>query len=480
MIKIKNYEINIENKYFLKKESEIKKSLKSSTLDAEFKKWIEENLESLLLGYKTKERNREGRTLKSLDELNEEVKVNKSLSNLFINNNLYEINNYFSKYLTKNKENMFYHQVIEINEAREFLISFEGEEYKEEKAVYIAFLNELENKREDDRLDFQNKELEKILINKVFKNEFDRGITAPVDFNKRLQKINNFDSILCKFNPPENKEKKLSTLLKDENIEKLEKVFDYSKFTKDNEYGRHKIISSLNISVCPYCNRQYVTNYGDNIKTTADLDHYYPKSKYPYLALSLYNFIPSCQICNSRMKGDKEGHLYPYDDECGDKAIFKTSNSSINGILNSNVTDFKIEFDIQKNKITQKEEDNGYLQRLKKSKEIFKIKEVYETSHNQYILDMLHTIEHYPDSYLDTIAEIFEDKSIKEEELKNNQDNPDKLEKIKKEIEVIEENKEKIKSHLKDMLKKPYIDRIERNNTLAKLTKDILNEYDSL
>lgn len=230
-------------------------------------------------------------------------------------------------------------------------------------------------------------------------------------------------------------------------------IFSYKNFVDNDIWGRHKVISSLNISVCPYCNRQYITSYEEksNEKTTADLDHYYPKSKYPYLALSLYNFIPSCQICNSRMKLNKEGHLYPYEDECGDKAIFKTSNNSINGILNSKATDFEIEFKIQDHKIS----DSDYKQRLEKSKEIFKLEEVYRTSHNQYILDMLHTIEHYPDSYLETIAEIF-----------------GKKEEIGK--------KEELKKELRSLLKKPYEDRIERNDTLAKLTKDILNEYDSL
>ena len=55
-------------------------------------------------------------------------------------------------------------------------------------------------------------------------------------------------------------------------------------------------------------------------------------------------------------------------------------------------------------------EKESLLQQLEKSKkDVFKLEEVYKTSHNQFILDMLHTIEHYPDSYLDTIAEIFED-----------------------------------------------------------------------
>lgn len=450
MIKIKNHETNIENTYFVKKSIEIKGVIKETPVG--IYKWIEENLDSILLGYKNKERTINGKTLKSLEKIIEEV--NSKYGKFFINNNLYIINSYFNNFLTENEESSFYEKLVDIDKAREFLSEYEYDDvYKEEINVYSNFLTLLENKDEDKKLPFQNKELEKLLIHKVFKKDMDKGLSDFNNFNKRLLKIENFEVILDKFIQDSNKQKRLSTLLKDENIKQIEKIFNYSKFTNDKDYGRHDIITSLNVSVCPYCNRQYVTSYGkpDNKKTTADLDHYYPKSKYPYLALSLYNFIPSCQICNSRMKGDKEGHLYPYDDECGDKAIFKTSNNSINGILNSKATDFEIEFKIQDHKITDKE----YRERLKKSNEIFRLEEVYKTSHNQYIIDMLHTIEHYPDSYLETIADIFE----KKEEL---------------------QKKEELKRELRNLLKKPYQDRIERNDTLAKLTKDILTEYDRL
>jgi hypothetical protein len=36
------------------------------------------------------------------------------------------------------------------------------------------------------------------------------------------------------------------------------------------------------------------------------LDHFIPKSKFPYFALSLYNLIPSCYSCNSKFKGAME------------------------------------------------------------------------------------------------------------------------------------------------------------------------------
>lgn len=37
-----------------------------------------------------------------------------------------------------------------------------------------------------------------------------------------------------------------------------------------------------------------------------DLDHFLPKSKCPLVGLSLYNFVPSCQVCNEKLKKQEE------------------------------------------------------------------------------------------------------------------------------------------------------------------------------
>lgn len=37
-----------------------------------------------------------------------------------------------------------------------------------------------------------------------------------------------------------------------------------------------------------------------------DLDHFLPKSKCPLVALSLYNLVPSCSVCNEKLKGKDE------------------------------------------------------------------------------------------------------------------------------------------------------------------------------
>lgn len=52
-------------------------------------------------------------------------------------------------------------------------------------------------------------------------------------------------------------------------------------------------------------------------KSRPQMDHYYPRDLYPYLAVSLYNLVPCCAVCNTA-KGPldtmKDPILYPYDE----------------------------------------------------------------------------------------------------------------------------------------------------------------------
>lgn len=63
------------------------------------------------------------------------------------------------------------------------------------------------------------------------------------------------------------------------------------------------------IQTCFYCNKSYINSYKtkeDISKRQFDLDHFIPKTKCPMFALCLYNLVPSCQICNSRIKSTEE------------------------------------------------------------------------------------------------------------------------------------------------------------------------------
>lgn len=220
-------------------------------------------------------------------------------------------------------------------------------------------------------------------------------------------------------------------------------IFNYCKIQSNY---RHEIISMMGINVCPYCQRNYITSYTeeDEKKTTADLDHFYPKSKYPYLALSLYNFIPSCQICNSRMKGTEDtiGSIYPYENSFDDMgAKFKTDKNLVESLLNDNKKGkFKVTIKATK------------LKEVQKSIKIFKLDKIYETNHNEYILDMLENIRKKPKTYTDSIGKLFD------------------VEKIEKDIKYIT-------GEFEDLVKEPYRFKVEKGEPLGKLTKDILEEY---
>lgn len=104
-----------------------------------------------------------------------------------------------------------------------------------------------------------------------------------------------------------------------------------------------KVLDSLNLSVCPYCNRQYIFSAGDGHKVSAQFDHFYNKIKYPYLALSFYNLIPCCPTCN-KAKGEEHIQINPYIEDFGDNGKIQID-SLLNCILNDTNWNVKIESD---------------------------------------------------------------------------------------------------------------------------------------
>lgn len=98
--------------------------------------------------------------------------------------------------------------------------------------------------------------------------------------------------------------------------QKFAQFFNYKSFERSTKWNPYLLFELININVCPYCNRQYIFT----IKTTKqkivrpELDHFYPQEKYPYLATSLYNFIPACHTCNHIKRDKGENIIYPYNE----------------------------------------------------------------------------------------------------------------------------------------------------------------------
>ena len=108
-------------------------------------------------------------------------------------------------------------------------------------------------------------------------------------------------------------------------------VFNYLWFiqkTKDR-YSAYHLTEDMNINVCVYCNRSYthtIIKHDGRKVTRPTLDHYFNKGRHPLLALSFYNLIPSCSVCNSGVKHEAEfeliSHHHPYLDDYIEKYAF--------------------------------------------------------------------------------------------------------------------------------------------------------------
>ncbi len=163
--------------------------------------------------------------------------------------------------------------------------------------------------------------------------------------------------------------------------ELLNLVFRYDAFSKRSVVKQ--ILKILKVDVCPYCNRQYTTTL-DKGNVRAQLDHYFPKSKYPYLALSIYNLIPCCPNCNVA-KSDKDTYekpiLYPYEDEFGNDVNFKIDFKHDNYVRI--MRGMSNEFDI-----CIKTEKNAIKEIVDQEKEIFHLSDLYNT-HKDYVKDLL-------------------------------------------------------------------------------------------
>lgn len=116
--------------------------------------------------------------------------------------------------------------------------------------------------------------------------------------------------------------------------EELQKhIFKYEQFSKRK--NAYDTLEKMKVNVCPYCNRQYTFTL-KNHKVRPQFDHFYPKSLYPYLAISILNLIPSCSICN-QAKGAldtyRETILYPYEDEFGEEVKFVIDGYDVLGLI---------------------------------------------------------------------------------------------------------------------------------------------------
>lgn len=92
-------------------------------------------------------------------------------------------------------------------------------------------------------------------------------------------------------------------------------------------------IKELGIRTCVYCNMQYALTIpkrsGKNL-AYYEMDHAWPKSKFPYLALSFFNLHPCCGPCNKHKSAfENEPHYSIYIEKAEPAIKFSIDDESL-------------------------------------------------------------------------------------------------------------------------------------------------------
>lgn len=193
---------------------------------------------------------------------------------------------------------------------------------------------------------------------------------------------------------------KLNLVLVENYEEKITKIFNYNAWIQvkegTNKYTAYDLANNLDVRTCSYCNRLYTKTVKGKKKkiTRPEFDHWFPKSEYPLYALSFYNLIPSCHVCNSNVKGSLEfttdDYIHPYIDKTnGIKFSYYNKNTDCYG--------FKI--------LPSNEKEQKTIQALQ-------LEEIYKT-HVDEIEDLVLIKKKYSVSYIDSLKSILKNSANK-------------------------------------------------------------------
>jgi len=219
------------------------------------------------------------------------------------------------------------------------------------------------------------------------------------------------------------------------NFKQYKDIFEdlYKNQLSGNEKLKKQFFNLFeNINVCPYCNRNFINPIykehslgGDNKNQSPDIEHFFPKSIYPFLSLSISNLLPSCAFCN-KIKSDvdtfKHNCLSPYE--------IKDS-------------DFRFDFSLELNQVKKVK----FISKTdSKNSEILHLESLYNEVHSKYINDIFDDILKYPRTYKDS---------------------------LKKEFKLTEDDYKKV---FRNYYKEEHFNK----HPLSKMTKDLYNQINSL
>lgn len=202
-----------------------------------------------------------------------------------------------------------------------------------------------------------------------------------------------------------------------------------------------ELVKKYEIKCCPYCNENYIFNRkksNGNIYAMAQLDHFYPRDKFPIFSVSLYNLVPSCSACN-HIKFINSIGISPHDHK------YDFSNMRISYIPQS--SEWLDDADKIKIQFKYNDNDEMFNNKMECNLKNMGIKSSYE-KHTDYVQEILKKARIYGKEMRTNLLKEFPELFSSDEEL----------------LKIIFSNY----IETKDLLKRP----------LSKMTQDLLRELE--
>lgn len=177
-------------------------------------------------------------------------------------------------------------------------------------------------------------------------------------------------------------------------------LFNYKVYSREGgfNWSAYDFVMDLNLKVCPYCNRNYIAPiYSEHSgRLRADLDHFYGKSKFPYLSMSIYNLVPSCKFCNSSLKGEQEfsytDYLNPYEDIPDQLSKFTYIPKSVDSFYGLDEIDICINY-------VNRGNDDQLINKIKNNYRVFNILNLYQY-HRDIVTELIKKRLIYDETYI--------------------------------------------------------------------------------
>ena len=281
-------------------------------------------------------------------------------------------------------------------------MKIEEKRFQEIKTEYLKhvkklFLNsklkkkdkvEADKKKRDSLFATINEELKKLNIEESIEDIF----IADFEVLKNIKrKFDDNDIVFDKYKNDKDVQQE-GNYVKNSIYDKIYKKFD--------SLDKAWLIEQLGITVCPYCNRNFINNR--NNSTTAQLDHFYPRSKYPIFALSICNLIPSCYACNHIKSATNIG-ASPYDKNIDFQNNIKFSYIPLKADYLENPNEIEIII---------KSEDTNISQNI----DTMKIESAYKLN-KDYVFEIIKKAKIYNKEFKDELLQNYGDLISSEEEL---------------------------------------------------------------